>query len=110
MTNKRHYLSYEEFYNKLAYHLPVGETWRLKCEDADDPDDNCNYTLVFAKHKYEAENGFMYDFIVYSYPKTLDAGLIQEDIDEGWDANISSVWNDITEVCNLKPFIYEIKN
>lgn len=109
MSEVRKYIGYEYFYKKLVS-LPIGETWRLKCEDADNPDDNCNYTLVFAKHKYEAENGFMYDFIVYSYPKTLDAGLIQEDIDEGWDANISSVWNDITEVCNLKPFIYEPKN
>lgn len=103
--NKRHYISFEEFYNKLVDRLPVGKTWRLKCEDADDPDDNCVYTLVFAKHKYEAENGFMYDFIVYSYPKTLNAGLIQEDIDNGWEENISDVWFDITEVCNLKPFV-----
>lgn len=107
MANKRHYLNYKEFYNKLVDHLPVGETWRLKCENADDPGDDCIHTLVFAKHKYEAENGFMYDFIVYSYPKTLDAGLIQEYIDVGWDEDINSVWNDITEVCNLKPFTYK---
>ena len=110
MSEVREYISYGYFYKKLV-NLSVGETWRLKCEDNDCPeDDNCLYTLVFAKHKYEAENGFMYDFIVYSYPKTLDAGLIQEDIDEGWDENISRVWFDITTTCNLKPFIYEIKN
>ncbi len=92
MNNGKHYLSYDEFYNKLVDHLPVGETWRLKCEDNDNPeDDNCIYTLVFAKHKYEAENGFMYDFVVYSYPKTLDAGLIQEDIEDGWDGSIYRV-------------------
>lgn len=102
----RHYINYGEFYDKLVNHLPVDEIWRLKCEDADYPDDDC-VTLVFAKHKYEAENGFMYDFIVYSYPKTLDAGLIQEDIDNGWYENINDVWNDITETCNLKPFIEE---
>lgn len=106
MDNKRHYISFEEFYDKLVDHLPVEETWRLKCEDNDHPeDDNCLYTLVFAKHKYEAENGFMYDFIVYSYPKTLDAVLIQENIDNGWEENIGNVWFDITEVCKLKPFI-----
>ena len=104
----RHYINYEEFYDKLVNHLPVDETWRLKCENNDDPeDDDCIYTLVFAKHQYEAENGFMYPFIVYSYPKTLDAGLIQEDIDDGWYENISNVWFDITEICNLKPFIEE---
>lgn len=106
MSEVRHYLSYEEFYNKLVHRLPVGETWRLKCENNDHPeDDYCLLTLVFAKHKYEAENGIMYDFIVYSYPKTLDAGLIQEDVDNGWEENISNVWFDITEICNLKPFI-----
>lgn len=104
----RHYINYEEFYDKLVNHLPVDETWKLKCEDNDDPDDdNCIYTLVFAKHQYEAENGFMYDFIVYSYPFTLDAGLIQEDIDYGWRNGIIEVWNDIIEMCNLKPFIEE---
>ena len=102
----RHYINYEEFYDKLVNHLPVDETWRLKCEDNDDPDDdNCIYTLVFTKHKYEAENGFMYDFIVYSYPKTLDAGLIQEDTDTGWENPILDVLYDIIEMCNLKPFI-----
>lgn len=102
----RHYINYDEFYDKLVNHLPVDETWRLKCEDNDNPDDDDYiYTLVFAKHQYEAENGIMYDFIVYSYPKTLDAGLIQEDIDYGWRNGIIQVWDDITEMCNLKPFI-----
>lgn len=102
----RHYIKYEEFYDKLVNHLPVGESWRLKCEDGDNPkDDEMNYTIVFAKHQYEAENGAMYDFIVYSYPKTLDAGIIQEYIDDGWNITISNVWFDITETCNLKPFI-----
>lgn len=102
----RHYITYQEFYDKLVNHLPVDETWRLKCEDNDDPDDdNCIYTLVFTKHEYEAENGQMYPFIVYSYPKTLDAGLIQEDTDTGWRNPIIDVWYDIIEMCNLKPFI-----
>ena len=100
----RHYINYDEFYDKLVNHLPVDETWRLKCKDNDYPDNNI-YTLVFAKHKYEAENGFMYDYIVYSYPKTLDAGLIQEDTDTGWRIPILDVWYDIIEMCNLKPFI-----
>lgn len=56
------------------------------------------------------ENGLRYDFIVYSYPKTLDAGLIQEDIEDGWDGNIYRVWFDITTTCNLRPFIYKTKN
>lgn len=104
----RHYINYDEFYDKLVNHLPVDETWRLKCEDKYFPEDeNIGYTIVFAKHQYEAENGSMYDFIVYSYLMTLDAGFIQEDIDNGWDENISDVWNDITEICNLKPFIEE---
>lgn len=107
MSNTKQYLSYEEFYDKLVEHLPVGESWKLECEDGEHPDDEgYNYVLTFAKHQYEAENGCMYDFIVYSYPKTLDAGLIQEDIDDGWSA-ISEVWFDITETCNLKPFVYK---
>lgn len=102
----RHYIDYDEFYDKLVNHLPEDETWRLKCEDNENPDDDeMIYTLAFAKHKYEAEDGAMYDFIVYSYPRTLDAGLIQEDIDEGWDPGICDVWADITESCNLKPFV-----
>lgn len=104
----RHYINHDEFYDKLVNHLPADETWRLKCEDNDNPkDDDMNYTIVFAKHQYEAENGFMYDFIVYSYSFTLDAGLIQEDIENGWHENMIDVWNDITETCNLKPFIEE---
>lgn len=108
MNNEKHYLSYEEFYDKLVEHLPVGESWRLKCEDGDDPyGENCNYTLIFAKYQYEAGDGGVYDFIVYSYPMTLNAGFIQEDVDDGWDAAISNVWFDITETCNLKPFAYK---
>ena len=97
----RKYIDYKEFYDKLVNHLPENETWRLDCES----DDDCIYRLVFTKHLYEAENGAMYPFIVYSYPKTLDAGLIQEDIDNGWDEAIENVWINITEICNLEPFI-----
>lgn len=108
MNNEKHYLSYKEFYNKLVDQLPVGETWRLKCEgcdNLDDPLDTYVCTLVFAKHQYEAENGSMYDFIVYSYPMTLDAGFIQEGVDDGWDTDINNVWHDITQICRLRPFI-----
>lgn len=108
MSDTKQYLSYEEFYDKLVGHLPVGESWKLECEDGEYPDDeDYNYVLTFTKHQYEAENGCMYDFIVYSCPKTLDAGLIQENTDGGWGAAISEVWFDITETCNLKPFVYK---
>lgn len=97
----RHYIDYDEFYDKLVNQLHDGESLRISCES----EYNHIYTLVFAKHLYEAENGAMYPFIVYSYPKTLDAGLIQEDVDNGWDENISDVWSDMVIVCELKPFV-----
>lgn len=100
----RHYLDYDEFYDKLVNHLPEGETWRLYCEDVDD---RYVFSLVFAKHVFEAEDGNMYEFIVYSYPRTLDAGLINEDVNDGWEPGICDTWFDITETCNLKPFIEE---
>ena len=108
MSSKRHYISYKEFYNKLVDQLPVGETWRLKCDEScdnlDDPLDTFVYTLVFAKHRYEAEDGCMYPFIVYSYPETLDAGLIQQD-EYGWQNSVKEAWHVIVESCRLRPFI-----
>ena len=97
----RHYIDYNEFYDKLVNQLHEGESLRISCES----EYNNIYTFVFAKHLYEAENGTMYPFIVYSYPNTLDAGFIQEDIDNGWDENISDVWSDIVNICELKPFV-----
>lgn len=105
----KEYIDFDEFYDVLVNRLQVGENWRLECEDNNNSGDENNYTLVFAKHQYEAEDGRMYDFIVYSYPKTLDAGFIQEDINDGWDTAISSVWFDITTTCDLRPFICEAK-
>ncbi len=107
MSEVREYIGYEYFYKKLV-NLPVGETWRFECEGCDNPDDPLDTyvcTLVFAKHQYEAENGSMYDFIVYSYPMTLDARLIQEDSEAGWALPVCEVWCDITKTCNLKPFV-----
>ena len=107
MSNTKRYLSYEEFYDKLVDHLPVGESWRLKCESCDNPDDPLDtyvYTLVFTKHQYEAEDGCVYPFIVYSYPETLDAGFIQED-EYGWHSSVKEAWCVIVESCGLKPFI-----
>ena len=96
----KHYLTYDEFYNKIV-NLPNDETiWRLNVES----DDNDDYTLSFSKHLYEAEDGNMYPFVVYSYPKTIDAGIIQEHLDEGWNPDILAVWTDITEQLGLKPY------
>lgn len=97
----KRYLTYDEFYNRLVK-LPDNENvWRLKCESKQDDGD---YVLTFSKHRYEAEDGQTYPFIVYSYPRTLDAGLIQQDIDYGWETGINDVWNDITETNELKPY------
>ena len=49
--------------------------------------------------------GDFYEPYKRTYPKTLDAGMIQEDSDNGWEESINEVWFDITETCNLKPFI-----
>lgn len=99
----RRYINYDKFYDKLVNHLPIDETWRLDCEDKNGE----IYHLVFTKHLYEAEDGNMYQFIVYAYPKTLDARLLQEDEDSGWDECIFNAWYDMTWSCSLKPFIEE---
>lgn len=89
------YLTFGEF-RDIIVELPIDTTWHMKCECHDE-----TRTIAFAKHYYEAENGGFYDYVVYSYPMTLDAGLIQE-AEDGWDGNILEVWNDILN-CEYKP-------
>ena len=97
----RHFISSEEFKEKIIK-LPDDESiWRLKCVD----DEGNVYTLTFSKHRFEAEDGNTYPFVVYSYPMTLDAGIINERIDEGWDSDIEEVWDDIVSSCGLLPFV-----
>ena len=93
-------IKFEKFKEKII-NLPEDESiWKMKCKN----DMGIIYTLSFSKHTFEAENGGHYPFVVYSYPMTLDAGFIQQDIDNGWDENIKAVWDDITETCELIPF------
>ena len=97
----KYYLSLEEFRDKII-NLPDDESlWRMKCEN----EEGRIYTLTFSKHRFEAEDGNTYPFVVYSFPMTLDAGIINERIDEGWDEDIEEVWNDIVSSCGFKPFV-----
>lgn len=98
----RRYIDYEYFYSTLA-DLIKEDRWRLECENLYGE----IYTLVFEKYMYEAQDGNVYPCIIYSYPLTLDAGIINYDAEDGWDLNITSVWNDITRGCDLRPFIEE---
>lgn len=72
---------------------------RMKCEC-----DGEERVVVFEKHLYEVEDGQKYPCIIYNQPMTLDVGVIQEDIDDGWENSIHEVWNDITEMCGFRPF------
>lgn len=102
-TNKsmRHFLSFDEFKGRIV-NLPDDDSvWRLKCVNSE----GTVYTLTFSKHRFEAEDGNTYPFVVYSFPMTLDAGIINERIDEGWDIDTEEVWNDIVSSCDLAPFV-----
>lgn len=97
----RYFISSEEFKEKII-NLPDDESiWRLKCED----DEGNVCTMTFSKHRFEAEDGSTYPFVVYSFPMTLDAGIINERIDEGWDSDIEEAWDDIVSSCGLLPFV-----
>ena len=96
---KRHYLTLDEFRNKII-NLPDDESiWRMKCDDADGEE----RTLAFSKHRFEAEDGTTYPFVIYSFPMTLEAGIINERVDNGWDEDIQLTWDDILS-CGLMPF------
>lgn len=91
-------MKYEEFREKIIS-LPDDESiWRMKCKSQDGVD----YTLSFSKHRFEAEDGETYPFVVYSYPMTLEAGIINERVDDGWDEDIDLTWQDIMN-CGLTP-------
>ena len=91
-------MTFEEFRQKIIS-LPDDETiWRMKCKN----EDGVDYTLSFAKHRFEAEDGQTYPFVVYSYPMTLDASIINERVDDGWDEDIRGAWEDMLN-CGLTP-------
>lgn len=96
----KHYITFDEFRNKII-NLPDDDSiWRIKCYDADGE----GRTLTFSKHRFEAEDGNTYPFVVFSIPMTLDAGLINEREDTGWDEDIQCVWDDIVSSCGFTPF------
>lgn len=96
----KHYLTIDDFRKKIVSLPDDGSIWRLKCENQDGED----YTLTFSKHRFEAEDGNTYPFVVYSFPMTLDAGIINERIDGGWEEDIQEVWGDIVSSCGLMPY------
>ena len=46
---------------------------------------------------------FFYKIYLYTYPMTNDIGMIQEDIDNGWDETIHNVFSDF-EDCGIRLF------
>ena len=98
MTMK-HYISFDIFRNKIVS-LPADDSiWRMKCYDADGE----VRTITFSKHLFEAEDGNTYPFVVYSFPMTLNAGIINDREDVRWDEDCKEVWDDILS-CDLTPF------
>lgn len=97
----RHYLNYEEF-KEFVLRERVGEDeFSLFCED------NYGDTEVIRFRDYF----FIYRIILYTLPNCLDIGIIQEDIDNGWDEAIRDVLYDITQTCGWKPyFLVESEN
>lgn len=92
------YITEEQFTGTLLT-LEANRKWRMKCES-----DGGKRTIIFEKHLYEIEHGDKYPCILYNLPMTLDVGVIQEDMDDGWENNIHEVWLDITEQCGFRPF------
>lgn len=92
------YITEEQFTGTLVT-LKANRKWRMKCEC-----DGEERTIIFEKHLYEVENGQKYPCILYNLPMTLDVGVIQEDMDDGWENNIHEVWLDITEQCGFRPY------
>ena len=89
----------EQVFARTLVTLGTNKVWRMKCEcDGEDR------TVIFKKHLYEVEDGSKYPCILYNLPMTLDVGVIQEDLDDGWKNNIHEVWLDITEQCGFKPY------
>ena len=98
----KHYLSYEEFEEfVLREREGAARHFILDCEDVE----GFRRTIVFR------DDWFQCRIILYTYPQTLDVGIIQEDIDNGWDEAIRDVWYDITQTCGWKPyFLVESEN
>lgn len=97
----KHYLSYEEF-EEFVLREHVGDPeFTLPCENDHGENDAIRFRDDF----------FIYRIILYTLPNCLDIGIIQEDIDNGWEDNIKDVWYDITQTCGWKPyFLVESEN
>jgi len=97
----KHYLTFEEFRDRII-RLPDDESvWRMKCESCD----GISYSLSFSKHLFEDDDGAMHPFVVYSFPMTSECGLIQQHGDGEWDDDITGVWQDIVSACDMTPYV-----
>ena len=97
----KHYLTFEEFEEfVLREREGAARHFVLDCED----DEGYRHTIVFR------DDWFQCRIILYTLPNTLDIGIIQEDIDNGWEENIKDVWCDITQTCGWRPYFLENKN
>lgn len=86
----RHHITEEEFKSMLL-NLKEGERLCIKYVDNCGNEDALEFLSLFP---------FRYEIILYTYPQTsADVGMIQEDIDNGWDEAIHDVWTDITDTC-----------
>ena len=91
----KHFISEEEFKSMLL-NIKEGHKLAIKYVDSDgDLGALIFYCIV----------PFRYKVILYTYPQTsADVGMIQEDIDNGWDEAIHDVWTDITDTCGYRLF------
>lgn len=91
----KHFISEEEFKSMLL-NIEEGHKLAIKYVDNDgDLGALIFYCIV----------PFRYKVILYTYPQTwADVGMIQEDIDNGWDEAIHDVWTDITDTCGYTLF------
>lgn len=91
----RHYLTEQEFKEFLLKERRDGQRFEIAAED--DHGDTSTITFI--------EKFFFSRIFLYTLPLCFDVGVIQEDIDDGWDTPIHDVWLDITSTCGWKPFI-----
>ena len=95
----KHFLTEQEFKEFILKPRTNGAEFNLACQD----------TLGDTECITFRAEWFICRCFLYSIPQTLDVGLIQEDIDNGWDEAIHDVWIDITSTCGWKPF-FKVKD
>ena len=90
------WMQFETEFRLFLLTLEDGDRIRIKYVDNAGNEDRLEFVCIVP---------FRYKVILYTYPKTwADVGMIQEDIDNGWDEAIHDVWVDITQTCEYTLF------